>query len=63
MTFASYGGLYQEGLKKAWFEPIAQKLGVAIRENTLSGMGEVRAQVMAGSVRWDLVERARSQCM
>jgi len=62
IAVASYGGAYQDALRKAHYEPAAAALGIEIKEYTLSGIGDIRAQVQAGAVEWDVVELYGGQC-
>lgn len=62
LAVASYGGAYQEALRKAHYTPTEEALGIEIKEYTLSGIGDVRAQVQAGAVEWDVVELYGGQC-
>ena len=63
ITIASWGGAYQDAQRKAWFEPTAEALGITIKEDTTSGIADVRAQVMSGSVTWDLVQQGMNTCI
>ena len=62
IAVASYGGAYQDALRKAHYEPAAAALGIEIKEYTLSGIGDIRAQVQANAVEWDVVELYGGQC-
>jgi putative spermidine/putrescine transport system substrate-binding protein len=62
VTVASYGGAYQEALRKAFYTPTEKALGITIKDYTLSGIGDVRTQVKAGAVQWDVVELYSGQC-
>jgi putative spermidine/putrescine transport system substrate-binding protein len=62
ITFAGYGGAYQEALSKAEFQPIAKKLGITIKEDTTAGIVDIRSQVQAGAVEWDIAETTIDQC-
>jgi len=62
ITFASWGGTYQEAQRKAYLDPIEDELNITIREETLGGLEEVRAQVLAGAVTWDLVDLGAMEC-
>jgi putative spermidine/putrescine transport system substrate-binding protein len=62
LAVASYGGAYQEALRKAHYTPTEDLLGIEIKEYTLSGIGDLRAQVQAGAVEWDVVELYGGQC-
>lgn len=63
ITVASWGGAYQDAQRKAWFEPAAKDLGITIKEDTTSGVADVRAQVKSGKVTWDLVQQGTNGCI
>ena len=62
ITMVSWGGVYQEAERKALYEPAAEKLGIVIKEDTLSGIADVRSQVLSGAVAWDIIELGSSSC-
>src|SRR3954463_4736790 len=62
VTVASYGGAYQEALRKAFYTPTEKKLGVTVKDYTLSSIADIRAQVKAGGVQWDCVDLYSGQC-
>jgi putative spermidine/putrescine transport system substrate-binding protein len=62
ITFTSFGGAFQDAQRKALLEPTAKALGITILEDTLSGIAEVRAQVSAGAVTWDIVDLGLADC-
>ncbi|HVJ40544.1 MAG TPA: ABC transporter substrate-binding protein [Dongiaceae bacterium] len=62
LAVASYGGVYQEALRKAIYDPTAKDLNIKINEFTLSGITDIRTQVKAGAVQWDVVELYGGQC-
>jgi putative spermidine/putrescine transport system substrate-binding protein len=62
IAVASYGGAYQDALRKAFYEPTAKELGIEIKEFTLAGLSDVRTQVKANAVQWDVVELYAGQC-
>jgi putative spermidine/putrescine transport system substrate-binding protein len=62
ITVVSWGGKFQEAERKAFFEPAAKILGITIKEDTLSSPNEVRVQVRAGAVQWDVVELGIAGC-
>ena len=62
VAVASYGGAYQDALRKAFYDPTAKDLGIKINEFTLAGISDVRTQVKAGDVQWDIVELYSGQC-
>lgn len=55
LTVVSFGGAYQEGQSKALFQPAAKALGIALKEETYSGIADLRLKVKAGAVAWDIV--------
>lgn len=55
LTVVSFGGAYQAAESKALFQPAARKLGIAVNERTYTGIGQLRLQVQAGAVTWDVV--------
>ena len=62
LAFTSFGGSYQEAQRKALLEPVAKELGIVWAEDTLTGIAEVRAQVRAGAVSWDIVDLGLADC-
>jgi putative spermidine/putrescine transport system substrate-binding protein len=63
VTAVSWGGSYQDSLRKAFFEPAAKALGITINEDTLNGVADVRLQVQSGAPTWDIVEVGSSECI
>lgn len=63
ITVASWGGAYQDAQREAWFNPTAEALGITIKEDTTSGIADIRAQVMSGAVTWDLVQQGMNTCI
>lgn len=63
VAVASWGGVYQDALRKAFYDPTAKALGIKINEFTeQQGLADVRTQVKAGAVQWDIVELYGGQC-
>lgn len=62
LAVASYGGAYQEALRKAFYDPTEKLLGIEVRDYTLSSIADIRTQVKAGAVQWDVVELYSGQC-
>ena len=62
ITMASWGGSFQEAERKAFYEPAAAALGIIIKEDTTNGIADVRAQVMANAVKWDITEQGSNTC-
>lgn len=57
VVFASWGGAFQDALRTAMLAPAAQALGIAVREDTTNGIQDVRAQITARRVTWDVTEQ------
>lgn len=55
VTVVSFGGSYQEGQSKALFQPAAKALGYTLKEETYTGIADLRLKVKAGAVTWDIV--------
>ena len=55
LTVVSFGGAYQDGQSKALFQPAAKALGITVKEETYSGIADLRLKVKAGAVTWDIV--------
>lgn len=55
LTVVSFGGAYQDAESKALFQPAAKALGITIKEETYSGIADLRLKVKAGAVTWDIV--------
>ncbi len=62
VTIASWGGAFQAAQRQAWFEPAAKMLGVTVKEDTLNGYGDVKTQVLARAVKWDIAELGLQSC-
>lgn len=56
LTFSSYGGAYQEAQRKGWLEPYAALTGIKFQESEDSSNAQIKAQVEAGQVTWDIVD-------
>jgi putative spermidine/putrescine transport system substrate-binding protein len=55
MDFASWGGAYQDGIRKAWIEPFTKATGIAVNEDTDPKAAKIKAMVDTNSVSWDVV--------
>lgn len=55
LTVVSFGGAYQEAQSKALFQPAAKALGITVKEETYTGIADLRLKVKAGAVTWDVV--------
>ena len=57
LTVVSWGGAYTKSQVKAYHEPYTAKTGTKIKsEDYNGGLAEVKAQVEAGNVTWDIVD-------
>ena len=57
ITVASFGGANSESQKKAYTEPFQKEVGIGVNMTDYNGgLGEIRAQVEASSVTWDVVD-------
>jgi putative spermidine/putrescine transport system substrate-binding protein len=57
VTIVSWGGAYQDSLRKAFFEPFTKETGGKIVEEEFNGeIAKIRAMVESGNVTWDIVE-------
>jgi len=57
LTISSWGGAYQKAQRQAWFDVVEKELGVTVKEDTTSGIADVRAQVASGRPTWDIVQQ------
>lgn len=55
VTVVSFGGAYQEGQSKALFQPAAKAMNIKLKEETYTGIADLRLKVKAGAVTWDIV--------
>ncbi len=55
MTFASYGGVYQEG-QVASLQGFVDKTGLTLLSDGPTELAKVQAQVESGNVQWDVVD-------
>jgi len=55
ITFVSWGGAYTMSQQKAYIDTWSKGSGVTV-ENYNGGLGEIKAQVEAGYVTWDVVD-------
>ena len=64
LTIVSSGGAYTKSQVEAYHKPFIAKTGVKINsEDYNSGLAEIRAQVEAGNIVWDLVDVEMSDAM
>jgi putative spermidine/putrescine transport system substrate-binding protein len=55
LTVTSFGGAYQEGQSKALFQPAAKAMNIKVKEETYTGIADLRLKVKAGANTWDIV--------
>lgn len=56
LTFASFGGVYQEAQREGWLKPYSALTGVQFLESEESSNATIKAQVESGNVEWDVVD-------
>jgi putative spermidine/putrescine transport system substrate-binding protein len=57
VTVVSWGGAYQDSVRKAFFEPFMKSGDVKITEEEFNGeIAKIRAMTESGNVTWDVVE-------
>lgn len=62
VVFASWGGSFQDALRSSMLEPAAAALKITVKEDTTNGIQDVRAQITAGAVAWDVTEQDLPTC-
>ncbi len=62
VVFSSWGGSFQDALRSAMLDPAAAALNVTVKEDTTNGIQDVRAQITAGAVAWDVTEQDLPSC-
>ena len=62
LTIAGWGGAFQKAQKEAWFGLVEKELGVTIKEDSTSGIADIRAQVASGKPTWDLSTQGAYSC-
>ena len=62
VMFASWGGSFQDALRSSMLAPAAADLGIEVKEDTTNGIQDIRAQISANAVAWDVAEMELSAC-
>ncbi len=62
VVFASWGGSFQDALRSSMLAPASKALGIKVKEDTTNGIQDVRAQITAGAVAWDVTEQDLPSC-
>lgn len=60
LVVASFGGSYQAGQRKAYYQPFEAATGIKVVEDTLPTPAKIRAMVDSKNVTWDVAEAASS---
>jgi putative spermidine/putrescine transport system substrate-binding protein len=55
LVFVGFGGTYQDGQSKAYFEPFERETGTKIIQTSGVELAKLRAQVQSKNVEWDLM--------
>ncbi|KAB8313703.1 ABC transporter substrate-binding protein [Erwinia endophytica] len=63
MTFASWGGAYQDGIRAAWIKPFTQETGIQVVEDTNPLIARIKAMVDTHNVQWDVVTAGGASLM
>ncbi|WP_410013651.1 ABC transporter substrate-binding protein [Sodalis sp. C49] len=63
MTFASWGGAYQDGIRAAWMKPFTQETGIEVIEDTNPVIARIKAMVDTHKVEWDVVTAGGASLM
>ena len=62
ITISSWGGAFQKAQREAWFNIVEKELGITVKEDTTSGIADIRAQVASGRPTWDLSTQGNHTC-
>ena len=62
VVFASWGGSFQDALRTSMLDPAAAALNITIKEDTTNGIQDIRTQISANAVAWDVAEMELSAC-
>jgi len=56
LVVTSWGGAYEEGIKKVFAEPFTKETGIPITTINNADLAKVKAQVTSGAVEWDVFD-------
>ncbi len=62
VVFSSWGGSFQDALRSSMLDPASEALSITVEEDTTNGIQDVRAQITAGAVAWDVTEQELPTC-
>ena len=61
-TFISEGGAFQAAVRRAWLDPLREKFGLGIVEESPGpGVARVRTQAETGNIAWDIIDLGTDQ--
>ncbi len=63
LTVSSWGGAFQKAQRQAWFDITEKELNIKFKEDTTSGIADVRTQVASGKPTWDLTTQGMYTCL
>jgi putative spermidine/putrescine transport system substrate-binding protein len=63
VTIVTFGGFYAEVQRKTLFQPASERLRIPFREDTGGDLPQIRAQVTANAVTWDIVTPSSTDCL
>jgi putative spermidine/putrescine transport system substrate-binding protein len=63
VVVASYGGTYGEALDAAFFNPFTKETGIEVTQTGIADLAKLKAQVISGSVEWDLIETTQTEVL
>ncbi len=64
VTFVSQGGAYQEAQTKAILDPVAQKLGITVNQDSAPDAWPIiKTQTATGKPTWDVVDTPTEDCL
>ena len=61
LTFAGDGGVTQDGMMSAWFDPFAADSGATFNQDAPQTMAKIESQVNSGNIQWDFVSSYADQ--
>ncbi len=56
VVVASWGGSYQDALKRAWFQPFEKETGIKVTDVSPVNYGKMATMVETKNVEWDVVD-------
>ncbi len=61
VTFVSYGGSYNENLRKSMLDPFEQQSDIKVKLGENTSLAPLKLQVQSGNVQWDIAELTGSE--